>query len=423
MKKSSLVLLLAVLAAGGAGAWYFKPGTADTAAPGKGGPGGAAGGQPPTVVNMVLPQRQDVPVVLTANGSVSALQLVDLHPQMTSTIDKVHIKEGQFVKQGELMFTLDDRNERANIDKANAQLVRDQASLADVERQYKRSADLFAQKYIAQSALDTLRSQVDAARALLVADQAALTAARVAASYSAVRAPLSGRVGAINVFPGSLVQLATSLTTISQINPITVTFTVPEVHLANLMASFKAGPVAVTAMPTGGKPVTGVLSFIDNTVDPMAGSIKVKAQFDNKDGALWPGQFVDTSLTVQVLKDAIVLPQTAIINNIRGTFVYTIEADNVAGQKPVTRVYSAGLNAVVTGLDGTEKVINEGKQNLRPGGKVRLAEAGGGKGAGKGGKAGGAGSQASADGSKPDAGKADGSKRDGAEAGKKGNAP
>jgi multidrug efflux system membrane fusion protein len=407
MQKTKIGLIAAVIALGGGAAWYYTQGSAQTNAPAKG-PGG---GQPPTVVSVVMPQRQNVPVVLSANGSVSALSLVDLHPQTTSTISKVHIKEGQFVKQGDLMFSLDDRTERANVDKAQAQVARDQASLADVERQYKRSADLFAQKYIAQSAVDTLRSQVEAARALLVADQAALSGTKAAASYSSVRAPLSGRVGAINVFAGSLVQLATSLTTISQINPITVTFTVPETHLANLMAAFKAGPVPVEASATGGKPVMGVLSFIDNTVDPLAGSIKVKAQFDNKDSALWPGQYVNAQLTVQVLKDAIVLPQTAIITNTRGTFVYTMEADMSTGQKPVARVYSFGLNAVVTGLEGSEKVINEGKQNLRPGAKVRLAEAnGGGKrdgGKGRGEGKGGAGKGAASD----------------APAGKKGTAP
>lgn len=374
MKKTRLGLIVAVLAIGGAAAWYFKPGAPGAQAPAK---GGAGGGQPPTVVALVQPQKQDVPVVLSANGSVAALSLVDLHPQITSTITKVHIKEGQFVRQGDLMFSLDDRNERASVDKASAQLARDQASLADVERQYKRSTELLAQKFLAPSAVDTLRSQLEGARAVLVADQAALASARVAAGYSAVRAPLAGRVGAINVYAGSLVQLATSLTTISQIDPITVSFTVPETHLANLMAGFKAGPVPVEANATGAKPVTGVLSFIDNTVDPLAGSIKVKAQFANKDAALWPGQYVNARLTVQVLKEAIVLPQTAIITNARGTFVYTLEADMTAGQKPVARVYSFGPNAVVTGLDGTEKVINEGKQNLRPGARVKLAEANG----------------------------------------------
>ena len=219
-----------------------------------------------------------MPVALQSNGTVTPLSTVDLHPQTTSTIRTVHIKEGQFVKKGELMFSLDDRSDAANVDKAHAQIARDQAALADVERQYKRSQDLVAQKFLAQSAVDTLKSQVDAAAALLKADQAALRSSGVSASYNAIRAPMSGRVGAINVYPGSLVQLSTSLTTITQLDPITVSFTLPETALGDLLAAQKRGKVAVQASPTSntaasgeGKPVTGAISFIDNTVDPPVG--------------------------------------------------------------------------------------------------------------------------------------------------------
>jgi RND family efflux transporter MFP subunit len=177
-------------------------------------------------------KRQDVPVVLQANGTVTPISTVDLHPQTTSTIAKVHIKEGQFVKSGELMFTLDDRSERANVDKAQAQVVRDRAALADYERQYKRALELLEKKFIAQGAVDTLKSQVDSARALLQADMAAARSASVDASYTSIRAPMTGRVGAINVYPGSLVQMTTSLTTVTQLDPITVAFTLPETALA-----------------------------------------------------------------------------------------------------------------------------------------------------------------------------------------------
>jgi multidrug efflux system membrane fusion protein len=369
MNKKSVAIIAVVLAAAAGAAWYAASGAGGSAAGAK----GAA--QPPTVVNVVTPVIEDVPVVVQSNGTVTALSMVDLHPQTTSTIRQVHIKEGQFVRAGELMFSFDDRSDRANVDKAQAQVARDDASLKDAERQLKRSIDLVAQKFIAQSAVDTLRSQAEAARALLLADQAALAAARVAASYGAVHAPMGGRVGAINVFPGSLVQLATSLTTITQVDPISVAFTVPESHLPKLMAAYKGGPVAVLAS-AGSKPVSGKLNFIDNTVDPQAGAIRVKAVFDNKDSSLWPGQYVSTSLTVQLLKNAVVLPQAAIISNTRGTFVYTAEADGTVAQRPVVRVYAFGLNAVVSGLTGKEKVITEGKQNLRAGAKVKLANAG-----------------------------------------------
>jgi multidrug efflux system membrane fusion protein len=380
MNKNKVGLIAGVVVIAGAAAWYLNQGTgahAEGAAAGKGGRGGAQG---PTVVNVVAPVRQDVGIELSANGTVTPLRTVDLHPQTTNTIRVVHIKEGQFVKSGQLMFTLDDRGDRANVDKAQAQVARDQATLSDLERQYKRSQELFAQKFIAQSAVDSLHSQVEAARALLKADSAAVRASDVSASYTAIRAPMSGRVGAINVYPGSLVQLSTSLTTITQLDPINVAFTLPESSLSALLAAQKRGKVMVEARAgSATAPVAGELSFVDNTVDPTAGTIRVKAQFDNSGTNLWPGQYVNTRVTVQTLKDAVVIPQAAIITNAKGTYVYVVADDQSARLVPVERLHGFGLNAAVSGLSGDERVITEGKQNLRPGAKVRLAGAGAGK--------------------------------------------
>ena len=366
MNKKNIGVLAVAVAIVGASAWYLR--TAGEP------PASTGAGRAPTVVNVVKPQRRDVPVVLQSNGTVTPLSSVELHAQITSTIRKVHIKEGQFVKAGELMFSLDDRGDVANVDKARAQIARDRAALADVERQYKRSEELVAQKFLAQSALDTLRSQVDSARAVLGADQAALRSTGVSASYNTIRAPQAGRVGAINVYPGSLVQPAMALTSVTQLNPITVSFTLPESALGGLLAAHKRGAVAVEA--TAGSAAaasTGQLSFIDNAVDPVAGTIRVKAQFDNRDSALWPGQYVNTRVTVQTLGDAIVIPQSAIINNTRGTVVYIVDADQSARQVPVARLHAFGASAVVSGLSGSEQVITEGKQHLRPGGKVKVA--------------------------------------------------
>ncbi len=386
MKQKKMAWIAVVLALAGAGAWYLaqdggKYHADATQAGGKGG-----GAQPPTVVNVVAPQRRDVPVMIQATGSVTPASSVDLHPQTTSTIRKVHIREGQFVKAGELMFTLDDRSDRANVDQAQAQVARDQAALADLERQHKRSTELFAQKFIAQSAVDTLRSQVESARALVASSQAALQAGKVSASYTSIRAPMAGRVGAIAVYPGSLVQPATSLAVVTQIDPIDVAFTLPEAALPDLMAAQGRGKVAVEASVAPGAPAhTGELSFIDNAVDREAGVIRVKARFANKDNGLWPGQYVNARITVRTLKDAVVVPQAAIIINAKGTFVYVVDPDQSARLVPVARVLGQGLDAVVTGLAGTEKVITEGKQNLRPGGKIKLAEPAEGKqGGGKG---------------------------------------
>jgi len=379
MKSKNIGIIVGIVVAVGAATWTLNPwalkGGSDAHADGTAAPGGKGkGAQPPAVVNVVAPQRQDVAVVQQANGTVTPIRTVDLHPQTTATIRQVHIKEGQFVKQGELMFSLDDRADRANLDKAQAQVERDRASLADLERQFKRSQDLFAQHFIAQSAVDTLRAQVDQARATLQADVAAARASSVTTSYTAIRAPMSGRVGGINVYPGSLVQPTTSLTTITQLDPITVAFTLPESSLPSLLAAQKRGKVEVVVLPGADlAPVKGTLSFVDNTVDPQAGTIKVKAEFDNRETTLWPGQYVNTKVIVQTLKDAVVIPQNAIITNAQGTFVYVLEKDHSARLVPVHRVYGAGVDAAVGGLAGSEQVITDGKQNVRPGAKVRLA--------------------------------------------------
>jgi RND family efflux transporter MFP subunit len=390
MKKHHLGLIAAAVIVAGGGGWYLHQDSAhaESASANAGSPGGPGargkGGQPPAVVNVVAPQRRDVPVVQQANGTVTPIRTVDLHPQTTATIRQVHIKEGQFVKAGELLFSLDDRADRANLDKAQAQVERDRAQLADLERQLKRSQELFAQKFIAQSAVDTLKAQVDQARATLQSDSAAARAAGVTTSYTSIRAPMSGRVGGIAVYPGSLVQPSTSLTTITQLDPITIAFTLPESTLPALLAAQKRGKIEVEATPGAGMaPVTGTLSFIDNTVDPAAGTIKVKAEFANRDTTLWPGQYVGTKVTVQTIKDAVVVPQSAIITNAQGTFVYVLDKDHAARQVPVQRLYGAGVDAAVSGLSGNEQIITEGKQNVRPGGKVRLASEMG-KGEGKG---------------------------------------
>jgi len=381
MKKKTLAIVVGLAVAIGGGAWFANKGPAEQGAAQAQGNGGGGGGgkgkgeQGPTTVNVVAPLRQDVPVALSANGTVSPISTVDLHPQTTSTIVKVHVKEGQFVKQGELMFSLDARTEAANVEKADAQVAKDRATLADLERQYKRAQELRTQNFLAQSAVDTLKSQVESSRATLEADIAVARASKVDQSFTQIRAPLTGRVGAINVYPGSLVQLSTSLTTVTQLNPINVAFTVPESSLAALLDAQRTGKVAVQAFQNNSdKPINGQLSFVDNTVDPVAGVIRVKAVFDNADTRLWPGQYVNTKLTVATLKDALVVPQNAIITNTKGTFVYAVAPDQTAKVVNVQRIHGFGALAAVTGLNGDEQVIVEGKQNLRPGGKVRIAE-------------------------------------------------
>jgi len=376
MKKKNVGVIAGIAALVVAGGWYLNQGNDAKAEAGSQGPGGA-GGPPPVTVNVVAPERRDVGVELFANGTVTPVRTVNLHPQTVTTIRAVHIREGQFVKEGQLMFSLDDRADLANVARAEAQVARDSATLADLERQYKRSQELVAQNFLAQSALDSLLSQVEAQRALVQSNQAAARATQVSASYTTIRAPMSGRVGAIDVHPGALVQMSTSLTTVTQLDPINVSFTLPESTLGALLGAQKQGNVEVRVNPGSGtedsEQVVGRLSFIDNAVDPQAGTIRVKGEFANRDTSLWPGQYVTANVVVQTLKNAVVIPQTAIITATNGTFVYVLGEGSSARQVPVQRVYAFGDRAAVTGLKGDEQVITEGKQNLRPGGKVRLA--------------------------------------------------
>ncbi|WP_454765445.1 efflux RND transporter periplasmic adaptor subunit [Cupriavidus campinensis] len=332
-----------------------------------------------TTVATAIVRQGDVPLEVTANGTVTAMQTVEVRPQVSSTVRAVHIKEGQTVKPGDLLFSLDTRMDDANLAKARAQLMRDQADLADARRTLARSQELLQRNFISRSAVDTAQAKVDGFEATLRADQAAIEASRVAISYGVIRATIGGRTGVINVFPGSLVTPATTapMVTVAQIAPITVTFTLPERQLAALREALHAGPVQVTAQPNDGnkEPVTGKITFVDNAVDPQYGSIRVKAMFDNAAQRLWPGTYANIHATVQVLKGALSVPPQAVITGPEGRFVYTVKPDSTVARVPVNVLATTAAAAVIEGVPPGARVVTEGAQNLRPGSRVREAAA------------------------------------------------
>jgi len=327
----------------------------------------AAASAPAVTVTTVRAQKRDLPVVLKATGTVTPLTSVDVRAQVTSTISKVHFKEGQFVKAGELLFTLDARTDEANAAKARAQLAKDSATQADAQRQFARAQQLFTQNFISQGAVDTAQALVESAAATVAADQAAIDAARVAVSYSRVVAPNAGRAGAVNVSAGSAIQAnQTTLVTITQLDPMGVAYSIPQRNLSDALSALKDGGAAVSvALADGGGIFQGRLQFVDNAVDPSSGAVKAKAVFPNKDGKLWPGAFVQVTQTVNTLKDAVVLPQASIIQTARSAIVYVME-DGKAVLRPVKLVYADGTDAAVTGVQVGELVVLDGKQNLRP---------------------------------------------------------
>lgn len=322
----------------------------------------------------------DVSVRLTANGTVSAQQTVEVRPQLSATVYAVHIKEGQFVRKGDRLFTLDTRTEAANLSKAAAQLKRDRADLANAERNLERQRELFTQKFISQAALDTAQNQVDGLRGQLAVDQAAMENSSVAHSFGEIVAPIAGRTGAIAVYPGSLVQPnGAALVSITQIDPINVSFTLPENELAALQQARAKGKVAVSAVPdtAGQKARKGWLSFVDNAVDTASGTIRVKAEFPNADNQLWPGMFVSVSLAPRMLPGALTVPVQAVQIGPERKFLYEIGADNTVTSVPVTvRLIQDGY-AVIDGVAAGTRVVVEGAQNIRPGSVVSDAQVNG----------------------------------------------
>lgn len=339
----------------------------------------AGGGGPPISVSTVVAQQRDFTVQLEATGTVTPLSLVEVKPQISSTISKVHIREGQFVKAGQPLFTLDARTEETDVAKANAQLQKDLAALADAQRQLARSRELLAQNFVSQAALDQNLTQVQAQQAVVAASRAALRAAQVSLSYSRIVAPAAGRAGIINVFPGTLVQPSSpALVTLTQLDPIAVTFNLPQRNLGDALQSLRAGGGKVDAvLPEGRGTLSGRLAFVDNTVDAASGTVKVRAVFANPAEALWPGAFVGVRLAIQTIPGAIVVPQAAIVQGARGRMVYVVEPGNKAAVRPIEVVHAAGADAVVTGVKPGDRIVLDGRQNVRPGATVVERPAGG----------------------------------------------
>jgi RND family efflux transporter MFP subunit len=326
-------------------------------------------------------------VRLRANGTVVALQSVDIRAQITSTVREVHIREGQTVARGDLLVSLDSRAEEANLKKAEAQVEKDRADLANGLRTLERQRELFKQKFISQSALDAAENQVETLKGQLAVDLAAVEATKVALANTRIEASFAGRTGAIGVRPGSLVQPnGTVLVTVTQIDPIQVAFSLPEKELPGLQGALAAGPVSVEveASPESGRQTfTGQVNFVDNAVDTATGTIRVKAQFDNRASRLWPGMFVNVIVAPRVLAQASVVPLQAVQTGPDGRFLFVVGDDRKVAARPVALDYLDAGIAVVKGVEPGTKVVVEGAQNLRPGSLVSAGEARPGKAEGK----------------------------------------
>lgn len=363
LRTTAAVSLSAVLLAACGGKPDSTAPAGSAAAPAAAGASSASA----VTVTTTAAQVRDFAIVLPATGTITPISSVDLKPQVSSVLTAVHVREGQFVKAGEPLFTLDSRPDEANVAKMQAQMARDEAALADARRQLARSRDLLAKNFVSQGAVDTSQAQVDAQVAAVQADKAALDAARVSLSYARITAPSSGRAGIISVYPGTAVQAnLTTLVTITRLDPIDVAFSVPQRYLPQLLAALNTSHATVKAkLPEGNKTLSGRLVFVDNVVDAATGTVKVKARYDNRENKLWPGAFVNIEMPVSTLKKVVVIPTASILQTAGGLIVYIVDQGK-AVLRPVNVLNTQGDDSAVTGVKPGELVVLDGRQNLRP---------------------------------------------------------
>ncbi|PUA16668.1 efflux RND transporter periplasmic adaptor subunit [Glaciimonas sp. PCH181] len=327
------------------------------------------------IVRTSRAEQKTVPITVSANGYVTAINTVDVRPQIQNVVQQVHVREGQDVKANQLLFTLDARTDNSGVDKARAQLATDKAMLVDAEMALKRNQELLAQKFVSQAVVDSAQNKVNSLLSVVVADQAVVQSSSIALSFNKINASISGRIGAISVHPGSLAQPSgVPMVTISQLDPIAVSFSLPEKELQSIRASYPDGnaPVAVQLSPT--QQLVGKLIFIDNTADTQSGTIRMKAQFENDKRVMWPGTYVNISLVSRTLNDAVVIPAQSIVTGPTNKFVYLVNQDETVTMQPLVVVETTSGQAVVTGLKVGSRVVIEGMQNLRPGASIKEAK-------------------------------------------------
>jgi multidrug efflux system membrane fusion protein len=336
----------------------------------------AKSAQPPAVpVVVAQAARRDVPVELLAIGTVEAYSTISVKPQVGGVITEVHFSEGADVRSGDPLFTIDPRPYEAAVAQAEGQLARDEAQARNAAIELKRGESLLAEGVLAPEQHDQLRSNADALQAAVRGDQAALQKARLDLSYTRIESPIDGRAGGLLVNRGNLVKAIDGgpLVTINKIDPIYLSFPVPEKRLPEIRAARASGQVAVVAVVPGDEahPVPGRLSFLDNQVDRGSGTIRLKATFDNRERRLWPGQFANARLTLAVRKGAVVVPAEAVQEGQAGSYVFVVKPDNSVESRGVEVDGAAdGLAVVLKGVEAGETVVTDGQLRLTPGARV-----------------------------------------------------
>nr|WP_251133981.1 efflux RND transporter periplasmic adaptor subunit [Rhodomicrobium sp. Az07] len=328
---------------------------------------------PAAVVVSTVPARvRDVPVLLSGIGAVEAFQTVQIRSRVDGTLNKVNFAEGQFVKKGDVLAIIDPRLYRAALDSAKAKLAQDKAQLASDEKDLSRSVQLSTQRFASQQTVDQLTAKVGIGRALVQADEAAIRTAETNLSYTTIAAPFDGRIGISAVHVGNIVRASDQsfIAELTQVDPISLVFTLPEARLPLIREAQKAGPVSVVALDHDAKkPVaTGKLTVIDNKVDQTTGTIRLKAKFDNKNDALWPGQYAPVLVEADIRRNAVTVPSAAVQRGPNGLYVWVATPQGRAEMAAVEIGPSHEDETVIAkGVTEGDVVIVSNQYRLRPG--------------------------------------------------------
>ncbi|CAM5633772.1 efflux RND transporter periplasmic adaptor subunit [Rhodanobacter lindaniclasticus] len=368
-KIALIVLAVVVIAVIGIRVLH-KP--ADAASKGADGKDGA----PPVPVTVVPVVKQNVPVYLTALGTVQALNTVTVNPQVSGRLLSIEFTEGQPVEKGQVLARIDPRTFQAAYDQAVARQRQDQAQLATAKSNLARSQDLATKGYISKQDLDTLRNTAAQYEAAVAADAASVRDTKVQLDYTEIRSPIDGLAGIRGVDPGNVVSISSAIVTLTQLHPINVMFTLPEQNLDMVRSAAQGGkPLEVTALDrVDAHPIAsgGVLKVIDNQIDTSTGTFRLKSEFGNDHNELWPGQFVNVRLLVSTVDGGLVIPSQGVQRGPDGDYVYLVQGDNTVKMQPIVVAGEVGDSHVMvgSGLKVGENVVTEGQFRLKPGSKV-----------------------------------------------------
>jgi len=335
-------------------------------------------GPPPiTMVSVATSVIRSEPLSIKVVGTVEPMETVTVKPQVSGVITQVNFIEGQEVKEGQLLFRIDPLPFQIALDSAKAQLAKDMALAANAENQAKRYADLVKKDYVTKDQYETSRTQADMYKAMVRIDEATVSQAKLNLDYSSVKATIPGRTGARLVHQGLLVKAnETPLVVINKMRPILVNFSIPGTQFPHVQKYAAGGKLEVRAYPSrenSDAVVKGELYFSDNAVDPNTGTITLKAKFSNEEGALWPGQFVDTELILAIENNALTVPAAAVVAGQEGTFVFVVGEGNKVEKRPVKVNRTVNDTAVIDeGLQPGQTVVTDGQMRLVPGAQVDI---------------------------------------------------